>query len=88
MHLYEPQNICMGKLLRISDDFSSEATERNFLKYFAHLSMKCSWRAIVVSQCPSSVMGRAASTIALNAYSSFAPGPIDLILGRKHRGDL
>ena len=37
---------------------------------------------------PSSVVRRAASTIALNAYSSYTPGPIDLILGRKHRGDL
>ena len=37
---------------------------------------------------PSSVVRRAASTIALKAYSSYTPGPIDLILGRKHRGDL
>ena len=42
----------------------------------------------VVSQCPSCVVRRAASTIALKAYSSYTPGPIDLILGRKHRGDL
>ena len=34
MHLYEPHNICMGKLLRISDDFSSEATEPNLLKFY------------------------------------------------------
>ena len=37
---------------------------------------------------PSCVVRRAASTIALKAYSSYTPGPIDLILGRKHRGDL
>ena len=36
----------------------------------------------------SSVVRRAASTIALKAYSSYTPGPIDLILGRKHWGDL
>ena len=36
----------------------------------------------------SSVVRRAASTIALKAYSSYTPGPIDLILGRKQRGDL
>ena len=36
----------------------------------------------------SCVVRRAASTIALKAYSSYTPGPIDLILGRKHRGDL
>ena len=29
---------------------------------------------------------RVASTIALKAYSSYIPGPIDLILGRKHQG--
>ena len=34
------------------------------------------------------VAPRAASTIALKAYSSYTPGPIDSILGRKHRGDL
>ena len=56
MHLYEPHKICMGKLLRISDDFSSEATEPNLLKFLAHLSRKCSWWAIVVSQCPSWVI--------------------------------
>ena len=28
------------------------------------------------------------STIALKAYSSYIPGPIDPILDRKHRGDL
>ena len=27
-------NICMGKLLRISDHFSSEATEPNLLKFY------------------------------------------------------
>ena len=37
---------------------------------------------------PSCVVRRAASTIALKAYFSYTPGPIDLILGRKHRGDL
>ena len=41
----------------------------------------------MVSQCPSSFVHLAASTIALKAYSSYTPGPIDLILGRKHWGD-
>ena len=36
----------------------------------------------------SSVMRRAASTIALKVYSSYTPGPSDMILDRKHRGDL
>ena len=45
---------------------------------------------LMVSYCGQSMSGlrRAASTIALKAYSSYTPGPIDLILGRKHRGDL
>ena len=34
------------------------------------------------------VVRRAASTIDLKAYSFYTPGPIHLILGRKHRGDL
>ena len=95
MHLYESHNIYMGKLLWISDNFSSEATEPNLLKFLAHLSMKCSWWAIVVSQYLSSVMGRvscvmrqAASTIALKAYSSYVPGPIDSIHGRKCRSKI
>ena len=37
---------------------------------------------------PLCVVRRAASTIALKAYSSNTSGPIDLILGRKHWGDL
>ena len=56
-------------------------------KFLAHLSMKCSWWAIVVSQCPSS-MRHVVLTIALKAYSSYTPGPVDSILGRKHQGDL
>ena len=45
---------------------------------------------LMVSYCGQSmsVVPRAASTIALKAYSSYTPGPIDLILGRKHWGDL
>ena len=45
---------------------------------------------LMVSYCGQSisVVRRAASTIALKAYSSETPGPIDSILGRKHRGDL
>ena len=45
---------------------------------------------LMVSYCGQSlsVVCRAASTIALKAYSSNIPGPIDLMLGRKHQGDL
>ena len=35
-----------------------------------------------------SVVRRAASVIALKAYSPYTPGPIDSILDRKHRGNL
>ena len=44
---------------------------------------------LMVSYCGQSmsVVRRAVSTIALKAYS-YTPGPIDLILGRKHLGDL
>ena len=44
----------------------------------------------MVSYCGQSmsVVRRAASTIALKAYSSYTPGPLDSILGRKHQGDL
>ena len=45
-------------------------------------------QSMFVVRRPSSVVHRAASTIALKAYSSYTPGPINLILGRKHRGDL
>ena len=36
----------------------------------------------------SSVVRRGVSIIALKAYSSYTLGPVDSILGRKHRGDL
>ena len=47
-------------------------------------------KVLMVSYCGQSmsVVRRAASTIALKAYTSYTPGPINLILGRKHRGDL
>ena len=35
------------------------------IQFVAHLSKKCSWWAIVVSQCPSCVVRHAVSTIAL-----------------------
>ena len=42
---------------------------------------------LMVSYCGQSmsVVRRAALTIALKAYSSYTPGPIDSILGRKHQ---
>ena len=45
---------------------------------------------LMVSYCGQSMslVGRAALSIALKAYSSYTPGPIDSILGRTHRGDL
>ena len=52
------------------------------LCFLAYLSTKCSWWAIVVSQCPSCVVRRAASTIALKAYFSYTPRPMTRYLVR------
>ena len=83
MHLYEPHNICIRKLFRISDNFSSEATERSLLKFLAP------WTRSALGELLWSVSVRcAASTVDLKAYSPYAPGPIDSILGRKHRANL
>ena len=63
--------------------------------FLAHLSTTCSRWAVVISQCPSSIISQpsfvvrhAAPTIALKAYSSYTPRPMDSKLGRKHWGDL
>ena len=59
-----------------------------FLFYFFVSSPE--HEVLMVSYCGQSmsVIRRAASTVALKAYSSYTPGPIDSILGRKHWGDL
>ena len=46
------------------------------MDFLAHLSKKCSWWAIVIGQCPSSVVHRS-SAIALKAYTSYILGPMD-----------
>ena len=56
-------------------------------EHFVLMVSYCSQSMSVVCHASCGVR-RAASTIALKAYSSYTPGPIDLILGRKHRGDL
>ena len=45
---------------------------------------------LMVSYCDQSMsdVRHVASTIALKAYSSYTPGPMDSKLGRKHKGDL
>ena len=73
------------------------------LQVFYHGLKMCTWfggyppfisapehKVLMVSYCGQSmsVVRHAASTIALKAYSSYTPEPIDSILGRKHRGDL
>ena len=40
----------------------------------------------MISHCPSFVVGRAMSTIALKA-NSYTSGPVDSKVGRKHWGD-
>ena len=55
-----------------------------------HLFSSPEHEVLMVSYCGQSmsVARHAESTIALKAYSSYTPGPIDLILVRKHLGDL
>ena len=48
----------------------------------------CSQSVSVVRRFSPSVVRRAASEIALKAYSSYTPGPMDSKAGRKHRGNL
>ena len=49
-------------------------------------------KVLMVSYCGQSMSvvrpASCGSTIALKAYSSYTPGPVDLILGRKHQGDM
>ena len=45
-------------------------------------------QSMSVVHCISFVVRLAMSTIALKAYTSYTPGPIDSIHGRKHWGDL
>ena len=52
------------------------------------LMVSYSGQSMSVVRRASYVVHRAASTVALKAYSSYIPGPIDLILGRNHRSDL
>ena len=61
-----------------------------FFFYFFHIFSSPEHKVLMVSYCGQSmsVVPRAVSTVALKAYSSYTPGPIDWILGRKHRGDL
>ena len=55
-----------------------------------HLLSSPEHEVLMVSYCGQSmsIVRRAASAIALKAYSSYIPGPVDSILGRKHQGDL
>ena len=73
-----------------SSFFSSTSTTSSVFSSPEHEVLMVSYcgQSMSVVHCPSCVVHRAASTIALKAYSSYTPGPIDLILGRKHQGDL
>ena len=57
-----------------------------FASLEAHLITKCSRSAIVIDQCPSSVVRR--QQFALKAYSNYTHGQIDSKRGKKLRGDL
>ena len=65
-------------------------SEKAYYIVFVFVFSSPEHEVLMVSYCGQSmsVVRRAASTIALKAYSSYTPGPIDLMLGRKHRGDL
>ena len=52
------------------------------------LKVSCCDQSKSVVRPASSVVRRAASTVALKAYSSYIPGPTNSELGGKHRGDL
>ena len=71
---------CICLIMKFSSFISSPEHEVLMVSYFG--------QSMSVVRRPSCVVRRAASTIALKAYSSYTPGPINLILGRKHRGDL
>ena len=58
-----------------------------FYDILAHLGMKWSRWAIVISKCPSCMVLMGRQQFALKAYSSI-PGPIDSKLGRKHQDGL
>ena len=81
----------MGKLLRIWRLLWSHWAK------FAQIFRSPEHEVGMVSHCGQSMsvvhhgscgMRHAAWTIALKAYSSYTPGPIDLILGRKHQGEM
>ena len=72
-------------------------TQSSFVKSPEHEVLMVSYcgQSMSVVRCALSVVRRlscvvscAASTIALKAYSSYHPGPIESLLGRKGRGDL
>ena len=67
----------------------SKATDERGL-HFSIVFSSPEHEVLMVSYCGQSmpVVRRVASTIALKAYSSYTPGPIDSILGKKHWGDL
>ena len=82
-HVWIPHEKIAGTYffpIRIMPLFSSPEHEVLMVSYCGQ-SMSVVHRAL-------SVVCRAASTIALKAYSSYTPWPIDSILGRKHWADL
>ena len=81
------QNTVLDLYLLPDSLFSSPEHEVLMVSYCGQ-SMSVVRRASSVVRRASSVVRRAASTISLKAYSSYTPGPIDSIRGRKHQGDL
>ena len=78
---------------KISADISIPQNIFSLLSFFSspeHEVLMVSYcgQSMSVVHRGSCVVRRASSTIDLKAYSSYIPGPINSILGRKHRGDL
>ena len=82
--LYSTVTYVVGTQLKYSSRFDRRTLNSQIGRLFLLHEV------LMVSYCSQSmsIVHCAVSTIALKAYSSYTPGPIDLILGMKHQGDL
>ena len=77
-------SIFIPKLLRDIINQCFSRISHDYLSLLAHLSTKCSWWAVVVSQCRS----WPPSWKSIFRFFSWTERPIDSKLARKHQGDL
>ena len=78
----------MGKFRKMFTEITARDTPIFSSSEHEVLMVSYCGQSMSVVRRASCVVRRAASTIALKAYSSNTPGPIDSILDRKHQGDL